>query len=370
MEPFWTFPKPGPVPKSKTDDSVEARPLKMSRFDPPEPGPVPKRKNDDSQQARPFKMSRFGSPERRLPPVLAPLRTLVSNPKDTAPPNPDNTRRHPHDALLTNPKPWSAIPNTRRHPHDALLTNPNDTALPRPRPGQQSPRHGAQTTRCPAILMAQRRPRETPTRHSATHATRPAAIPIPSDAHAIRPAAIPWHSGTHAARPPAVPMAQRRACHTSDTPDAHRHSLPLRSTAQRRTRDTPDAACRCVPRKAGSKLTSTNPRIPCACHDFATPNARPHTRFVAQGHENLATAHDSLRLPRGSTVQCLPERINASEVPHLPRETQVAARKIMRVCDAPGTQSPRQSAASTPAACPRHTSQHARSPQPATRNAR
>ena len=156
---------------------------------------------------------------------------------------------------------------------------------------------------------------------------------------------------THATRPTAIPMAQRRTRHTRDTPDAHRHSLPLRSTAQRRTRDTPDAACRCVPRNVRCKLTSANP-----------------TR--ARKPAILATAHDSLRLPRGSTVQRLPERINASELPHLPRETQVAARKTMRMCDTPGTQSPRQSARGMPAACPRHTSQHARSPQPATRNAR
>ena len=139
---------------------------------------------------------------------------------------------------------------TRRHPQD--------TAPPRGRPAQQSPWH------------------------SDTHARRPAATPRHSATHATRPAAIPMAQRHQATRPAAIPMAQR---HTRDTPDAHRHSLPLRSTAQRRTPDTPDAACRCVPRKVRSKLTSTNPQIPCACHDFATPNARPHTRFASQGHE-------------------------------------------------------------------------------------
>ena len=41
-------PEPGPAPKAKNDDSVQARPLKMSRFDPPEPGPAANAKNDDS----------------------------------------------------------------------------------------------------------------------------------------------------------------------------------------------------------------------------------------------------------------------------------------------------------------------------------
>ena len=126
------------------------------------------------------------------------------------------TRRHPHDALLTNPNdtapprpcpgqqspmtrttPWSAIPMTRRRPHDALLTNPNDTAPPRPRPGPQSPRHGDAQTRPPQ--------QQSPW-HSATHAT-----------HATRPRRrSPRHSGTHAACPAAIPRAQRHTRHTRD----------------------------------------------------------------------------------------------------------------------------------------------------------
>ena len=254
---------------------------------------------------------------------------LVSNPQDTAPPR----ARPAHHATQTTP--WSAIPKTRRHPEHALLTKPNDTAPPTPCPDQQSLRHGAtERTARPAIFMAQRHPRETPS--SNPHAT------APPTRHAQQQS--PWHSGTQATRPAAIPMAQRRTRHTRDTPDAHRHSLPLRSTAQRRTRDTPDAACRCVPRNIRSKLTSANPRI---LPRFRNAQRAPAHAICRTGPRNpaiLAPAHDSLRLPRGSTVQCLPERINASGIPRLPRETQVTARKIMRARDTPRTQSPRHSA--------------------------
>ena len=153
----------------------------------PWPGPVPKPKNDDSVQARPLKRSRFGSLERRLPPVLALLRgpgqqsqrhgatqtrpwsaipktrrhprdTPTSNPQDTAPP----TRRPDQQSLrhgATQTTPWSAIPKTRRHPRDTPTRNPQDTAPPRQRPGQQSLRHGAtHATRRPAILKTRRHP--------------------------------------------------------------------------------------------------------------------------------------------------------------------------------------------------------------------
>ena len=135
-------------------------------------------------------------------------------------------------------------------------------------------------------------------------------------------------------RPAAILMAQRHPC---DAYQQSRGIAPQHDT--RATRPTSivavhhcvygtacDAAC-----VSSSKLTSTNLRTSCACYDFATPNARPHTRFVTGPRKPaiLATAYDSLR-PRKSTVQCLSERINASELPHLPRETQIAARKIMR----------------------------------------
>ena len=211
---------PGPAPNAKNDDSVQDRPLRMSRFDPPEPGPAPNAKNDDSVQARPLKMSRFVSPERRLPPVLAALRgpgqqSQRHGATQTMPWSPiPMTQRHPDDALVTNPNdreepgpapnaknddsvqdrqmsrfvsperrlppvlaalrgpgqqsqrhgatqtmPWSPIPMTQRHPDDALVSNPNDTAPPRRRPGQQSLRHGAtQSTPCSPILMTRRHP--------------------------------------------------------------------------------------------------------------------------------------------------------------------------------------------------------------------
>ena len=110
---------------------------------------------------------------RRLPPVLAPQLLLI-----LARRHPDDTLRHGadqqslrHGASQTTP--WSAIPNTRRHPDEALVSNPKDTAPPdkgsvsnpkdtappRQRPCQQSPRHGAtKTTPCPPILMTRRHP--------------------------------------------------------------------------------------------------------------------------------------------------------------------------------------------------------------------
>ena len=293
------------------------------------------------------------------------------------------TRRHPDDALISNPM-------TRRHPDEALVRNPKDTAPARGRPGQQSPRHGAtQTTPCSPIRMTRRHPDHVLLSNSQDTA--------PPRGRAAQQS--PWHSATHATRPPAIPMAQR---HPRDTPSSNPHgtAAPTRPAQQqspwhsakhatRATRPTPIVTAAfhgTAPhtRHARRSLPQRSKKRPLQAHirkstdslrlpRFRNAQRAPAHAICRTGPRKpaiLATAHDSLRLPRGSTVQCLPERINASEVPHLPRETQVAARKITRVCDTPGTQSPRQSAASMPAACPRHTSQHARSPQPATRNAR
>ena len=159
MGRFWTSQTPGPIPKPKNDDFVQARPLKRSRFGPPQPpDPDQNPKNDDSVQARPFKMSRFGSPERRLPPVLALLRG----------PGQQSER---HGATHATRPP--AIPKTRRHPDDALVSNPQDTAPPRGgRAAQQSPWHGTtERTRRPAIPITQRHPRDTPS--SNPHGTAP-----------------------------------------------------------------------------------------------------------------------------------------------------------------------------------------------------
>ena len=142
-----TSPKPGPVPKAKNDDSVQARPLKMSRFHPPEPGPVPKCKNDDSLQAGPFKKNRFGPLAQLLPaqarllPVPMTRRrpddALVSNPNDTAPPRRRAGQESQSQGAAQTTR-WSAIPMTRRRPDDGLVSNLNDTAPRRRRPGQQS----------------------------------------------------------------------------------------------------------------------------------------------------------------------------------------------------------------------------------------
>ena len=157
---------------------------------------------------------------------------------------------------------------TRRHPDHALISNPQDTAPPRGR----------------------RHPRETSS--SNHHGT------APPTRHAQQQS--PWHSGTQATRPAAIPMAQRRTRRTCDTPDAHRHSLPLRSTAQRRTPDTPDAACRCVPRNVRSKLTSAKPRIPCACHDFATPHWKVEGHRKQGAYENALCGSNKVRLAQGN----------------------------------------------------------------------
>ena len=221
----------------------------MSRLDLPNPGPGPKTKNDDSVQARPFKMGRFGSPQRRLPPVLAPLRGPGQQ-----------SRRH----SATQTRPWSAIPKTRRHPRDTPTSNPQDTAPPRQRLClQQSPRHGAtHVTRPAAMPMAQRhpddalisnpedtappgrRPGQQSSRHGAAHATMaqrrtrdtPSSNPHGTAAptrHAQQQS--PWHSATHATRPAAIPMAQPHARCTRDVPETQ---IP---TAERRPHDLPSS---------------------------------------------------------------------------------------------------------------------------------
>ena len=183
--------------------------------------------------------------------------------------------------------------------------------------------------------MAQRHPRDTPS--SNPHGTAPHA---PHARHARPPSPQPA-TAFHGTAP-----------HTRHA----RRNLPLRSKKR--------------PLQAHIRKSTDSLRLP----RFRNAQRAPaHAMICRTGPRTpaiLATAHDSLRLPRGSTVQCLPERINASEVPHLPRETQVTARQVMRARNAPGTQSPRHSAATHTATHLRHTSQHARSPQPATRNAR
>ena len=93
-----------------------------------------------------------------------------------------------------------------------------------------------------------------------------------------------WRSVLHA--------PQRRPC--SQSPPAFRATPPRAAPAA--------SACRCVLRNARSTLTSTNQRIPCACHDFAPPHtstrARPISRTGPQNPAVSAAAHGSLRRPR------------------------------------------------------------------------
>ena len=144
--------------------------------------------------------------------------------------------------------PWSAIPKTRRHPEDGPPSNPHSTATPTRDAQQQSPWHSAtQATRPAAIPMAQRHPGDTPS--SNPHGTAPHA---PHARHARHPSSQPA-TAFHGIAP-----------HTRHA----RRSLPLRSKKR--------------PLQAHTRKSTDFLR----CHDFATPNARPHTRFVAQGHEN------------------------------------------------------------------------------------
>ena len=248
---------------------------------------------------------------------------------------------------------------TQRHPDNALVSNPKDTAPPRRRPGQQLPRHGAtQTTPCSPILMTLRHPDH-------------ALVSNPQDTAPPRGRAAqqsPSHSGAHATRPPAIPMAQRHTRHTRDTP------TPIHT------------ACHCVPRRATRRTQpaaafqetsapSSHPQI----HGFPAPAtiSQPQTRACTRDLSHRATKtsdfSDRARFTAPATRIHRPVPSRAHQCIRSPTPATRNAgrsRKIMRVCDTPGTQSPRQSAASTPAAHPRHTSQHAQSPQPATRNAR
>ena len=63
------------------------------------------------------------------------------------------------------------------------------------------------------------------------------------------------------------------------------------------------ASCHCVLRNVRSTLTSTNQRMPCACHDFATLCTSTHTRTADFLHR--ATNSRGLTC-RPSDVPCAP----------------------------------------------------------------
>ena len=195
--------------------------------------------------------------------------------------------------------------------------------------------------------MAQRHPRETP-----------AAIPMaqwhPGDTPSSNPHGTAPHAphARHAQRPSSQPAT---AFHGTAPHARHaRRSLPLRS-------------------QKSPQLTSANPRIPRACHDFATPHARPHTRFVAQGHEiqrfwRKRTIHCACHADPPSSAFPGASMHPKSHTCHAKRRSQRVKSCVRATHPEPnphGTAPPTRPASTLPAR-----SQHARSPQPATRNAR
>ena len=227
-------------------------------------------------------MSRFGSPERRLPPVLAPLRG----------PGQQSQR---HGATQT--RPWSAIPKTRRHSRDTPTSNPQNTAPPRPRLCQQSPRHGAtQTTALSAIFKTRRYPDN-------------ALISNPQDTapparHAQQQSA--WHSGTHATRPAAIPMAQR---HPRDPPSSNPHgtAAPTRPAEQQSPWHSATHATHATrPRRRSPRHSGTHTTCPAAipmaqCHTRHTRHA-PETQIrMAQRHpHDLPASNPHGTAPHGT----------------------------------------------------------------------
>ena len=189
---------------------------------------------------------------------------------------------------------------TQRHPDDALVTNPNnpnDTAPPRPRPGQQSPRHdathwsaippdAAHPTPCSPILR---------TRSYPDHAlvTNPQDTAPPRRRAAQQSAC---NTATHATHPAAIPMAQRRP---RDTPSSNPHgtAAPTRHAQQ----SNPHGTAPHTPHARHARRPSSQPAT--AFHGTA-PHPRHARRSLPlrskkrplQAHIHKST--DSLRLPR------------------------------------------------------------------------
>ena len=188
------------------------------------------------------------------------------------------TRRHPDDALVSNPQaiqstPCSPILMTRRHPDHALISNPQDTAPPRGRPAQQSPWH--------------------------------------SDTHARRPAAIPMHSATHATRPAAIPMAQR---HAGDTPSSNPHGIAphaLHARHARRPSSQPATAFHGPAphaRHARRSLPLRSQKSPLQAHIRKSMDSLRLPRFRnaprAPAHAICRTGHEIQRFWRKCTIHC------------------------------------------------------------------
>ena len=118
---------------------------------------------------------------------------------------------------------------TRRHPDEALVSKTQDTAPPRRRPAQQSPRHGAtQTTPSSPIPMTQRHPDDAPVTNPHDQTTPCSPIPMTRrhPDHALvsnpkdtapprrRPAQqSPRHGATQTTPWSPIPMTQRHPDH-------------------------------------------------------------------------------------------------------------------------------------------------------------
>ena len=88
------------------------------------------------------------------------------------------------------------------------------------------------------------------------------------------------------------------------------------------------SACHCVLRNVRSKLTSTNQRIPCACHDCAPPHSSTHTHRHARDFSHRATKSSGFtcraRFPAPATQNDARPRSRSHHSPRLPRETHAA----------------------------------------------
>ena len=213
---------------------------------------------------------------------------------------------------------YSPILRTWRHPNHVPVSNSQDTAPPRGHAAQQSPWHNTPTSKKKkrdrnkrkekkeaGRKKNRRKGKEREKKREKETIIYSSLFPFPL-LYSLIFLSLSFSlslSLTYSA--PSNP--HDTVPHTPHARHVHRHSLPLRSTAQRRTRDTFDAVCRCVPRNVRSK--SSHSQI----HGFSTPatvSQRPTRARTREPRKPaiLATAHDSLRLPRGFTVQCLAER--------------------------------------------------------------
>ena len=334
-----------------------------------------------------------------------------------SPSHSDTHATHPAAIPMAQRHPRDTIPMAQRHPRDTPRSNPHGTAPHMRHAHQQSPWHsGTHATQQHPLDTPRSNPHGTaaPTRHAQEQSPAPTR-------HAQQQS--PWHSGTHATRPAAIPMAQphprdtlRSNPHGTAAPTRHaqqQSSWHSATHAARATRPTPIVtACHCVPRHSAAH--ATRPTQPAAAfHKTSAPSLHPQihgfpapatisqhvTRERAPAHANsrtgprnpaiLASAHDSLRLPRKTMPseaidRTIPHACHAKRTlrarfltpatrihvrdtsgghlaPRLPRETHAQQRPNARF-PTPATRIHRP--------LPSRARQCIRSPTPATRNAR